>query len=145
MKYQMYYGIGLPCCYHHVREEERWLTKNERQEGYACFFLCFTYWVSVECTSHDRFQDWRSAGLFKRMWIDGLSVYDKKTGIEWKWQTMDDVITKAPLGNKVQVQIPQTELNLALSEVWAVDGKGVPLSITVDAANRHDMKMTKTL
>ena len=25
-----------------------------------------------------------------------------------------------------------------------VDGKGVPLGITVDAANRHDMKITKT-
>lgn len=25
-----------------------------------------------------------------------------------------------------------------------VDGKGVPLGITVVAANRHDMKMTKT-
>ena len=25
-----------------------------------------------------------------------------------------------------------------------VDGKGVPPGITVDAANRHDMKMTKT-
>ena len=24
-----------------------------------------------------------------------------------------------------------------------VDGKGVPLSVSVDAANRHDMKMTK--
>jgi len=24
-----------------------------------------------------------------------------------------------------------------------VDGKGVPLGITVDAANRHDMKMTR--
>ena len=25
--------------------------------------------------------------LFKRMWIDGLlSLYDKKTGIDWKWQ-----------------------------------------------------------
>ena len=31
---------------------------------------------------------------------------------------------------------------MVLSEV--VDGKGVPLGITVDAANRHDMKMTKT-
>ena len=25
-----------------------------------------------------------------------------------------------------------------------VDGKGVPLGITVDAANRHDMTVTKT-
>ena len=28
--------------------------------------------------------------------------------------------------------------------IVVVDGKGVPLGITVDAANRHDMKMTKT-
>jgi hypothetical protein len=28
--------------------------------------------------------------------------------------------------------------------MMVVDGKGVPLGITVDAANRHDMKMTKT-
>ena len=37
---------------------------------------------------------------FQAMWIDGLSVYDKKTGIDWKWQAMDGVITKAPLGGK---------------------------------------------
>jgi hypothetical protein len=33
--------------------------------------------------------------------IDGLSVYDKKKGIDWKWQAMDGVITKAPLGGKM--------------------------------------------
>jgi hypothetical protein len=27
-------------------EEESWSTKNERQEGYECDFLCFTYAVS---------------------------------------------------------------------------------------------------
>jgi hypothetical protein len=26
-----------------------------------------------------------------------------------------------------------------------VDGKGVPLGITVNAVNRHDMKLTKTM
>jgi hypothetical protein len=38
--------------------------------------------------------------FFKRMWIDGLAMYDKKTGIDWKWQAVDGVITKAPLGGK---------------------------------------------
>lgn len=39
----------------------------------------------------------------------------------------------------------QTELNLALSEVQiVVDCKKVPLGITVDAANKQDMKMLKT-
>jgi putative transposase len=34
------------------------------------------------------------------MWIDGLKLYDKKIGINWKWQSMDGAITKAPLGGK---------------------------------------------
>ena len=46
------------------------------------------------------FKNGEQAGVFKRMWIDGLTVYDKKTGINWKWQAMDGVITKAPLGGK---------------------------------------------
>ena len=56
--------------------------------------------LGASSTVHDRFQEWSSADVFKRMWIDGLSVYDKKTGIDWKWQAMDGVITKAPLGGK---------------------------------------------
>ena len=58
--------------------------------------------LGASSTVHDRFiQEWRKAGVFKRMWIDGLSVYDKKTGIDWKWQAMDDgLITKASLGGK---------------------------------------------
>jgi hypothetical protein len=33
-------------------------------------------------------------------WMDGLSVYDRTNRIDWKWQAMDGVITKAPLGGK---------------------------------------------
>jgi putative transposase len=57
--------------------------------------------LGASSTVHDRFQEWRKDGVFKRMWIDGLSVYDKKTGIDWKWQAMDGIITKAPLGGKM--------------------------------------------
>ena len=31
--------------------------------------------LGASSTVHDRFQEWRKAGVFKRMWIDGLSVY----------------------------------------------------------------------
>jgi hypothetical protein len=80
------------------------------------------------------------------MWIDGLSVYDKKTGIDWKWQAIDGTITKAPLGGKRyrSKSHHQTELNLAgTKRSIVVDDKGVPLGRTVDAANRHNMKMTR--
>ena len=48
------------------------------------------------------------------------------------------------LGKKVRLQILQTDLNSGNKRsIVVVDGKGVPLGITVDAANRHDMKMTR--
>ena len=51
------------------------------------------------------------------MWIDGLSVYDKNTGIDWKWQAMDGHYHKGTSwGKNVQAQILQTELNLVFSE-----------------------------
>ena len=81
---------------------------NDRKAMSAIFYVLRTgcQWnalprsLGASSTVHDRFQEWRKAGVFKRMWIDGLSIYDKKTGIDWKWQAMDGVITKAPLGGK---------------------------------------------
>ena len=99
--------------------------------------------LGASSTIHDRFQEWRTAGVFKRMWIDGLAVYDRKTGINWKWQAMDGVITKAPLGGKGTGANPTDRAKSGTKRSMIVDGKGVPLGITVDAANRHDMKMTK--
>jgi putative transposase len=81
---------------------------NDRKAMSAIFYVLRTgcQWnalprsLGASSTVHDRFQEWRKTGVFKRMWIDGLSLYDKKTGIDWKWQSMDGVITKAPLGGK---------------------------------------------
>ena len=49
-------------------------------------------------TVHDRFQQWREAGVFEKLWRDGLSRYDEELGLEWEWQAMDGAMTKAPLG-----------------------------------------------
>ena len=38
--------------------------------------------LGASSTVHDRFQEWRKAGVFKRMWIDGLTMHDDKTGID---------------------------------------------------------------
>ena len=82
---------------------------NDRKAMSAIFYVLCTgcQWnalprsLGASSTVHDRFQEWRSAGVFKGMWIDdGLLEYDKKIGIDWEWQAMDGVITKAPLGGK---------------------------------------------
>ena len=51
-------------------------------------------------TVHDRFQEWCDAGVFQRLWKQGLTEYDAKKGLEWRWQAIDTTMTKAPLGGK---------------------------------------------
>ena len=48
------------------------------------------------------------------------------------------------LGEKGTGANPTDRAKSGTKRSMIVDGKGVPLGITVDAANRHDMKMTKT-
>ena len=47
------------------------------------------------------------------------------------------------LGEKAHDQIPQTEVNQCTKRSVLVDGKGVPIGVSIDGANRHDMKMSK--
>ena len=48
--------------------------------------------------AHKRFQEWVKAGLFLRLWQEGLRLYDETVGIDWEWLAMDGAMTKAPLG-----------------------------------------------
>src|SRR4030095_14301288 len=51
-------------------------------------------------TGPPRLRQWVAAGLFKQAWEVLLEHYDLELGIEWKWQALDGVITKAPLGGE---------------------------------------------
>lgn len=48
------------------------------------------------------------------------------------------------MGEKGTGANPTDRAKSGTKRSMVVDGKGVPLGIAVDAANRHDMKMTKT-
>lgn len=51
-------------------------------------------------TCHRRFQQWVQAGVFQRLWIQVLREYDRRHGIGWRWQALDSVLVKAPLGGR---------------------------------------------
>ena len=51
-------------------------------------------------TAHRRFQEWNKAGVFERLWAQGLAEYDELKGIEWQWQALDGALVKAPLGGE---------------------------------------------
>ena len=57
--------------------------------------------LGAPSTVHDRFQEWREAGVFRRLWKAGLTEYDAKKKLNWKWQAIDAAMTKAPLGGKI--------------------------------------------
>ena len=77
------------------------------------------------------------------MWIAGLLEYDHKKGLEWEWQAIDGSMTKAPLGGPGTGANPTDRGKKGTKRSILTDGKGIPLSVTVDGANRHDKKLVK--
>jgi putative transposase len=51
-------------------------------------------------TVHRYFQEWVQLGVFQRFWKVCLQEYDRRKGIQWKWQSVDGAMTKAPLGGE---------------------------------------------
>jgi putative transposase len=81
---------------------------DDRQALTAIFYLLRTgcQWnalprsLGADSTVHDRFQEWRAAGLCAKLWQAGLLEYDQRVGLDWEWQAMDGAMTKAPLGGE---------------------------------------------
>ena len=49
---------------------------------------------------HNYFQLLVRRGIFTKLWEEALREYDDIHGIDWKWQSMDGAMTKAPLGGE---------------------------------------------
>jgi len=92
-------------------------------------------------TLHRRFQQWRSRGVFTRLWRLLLREYDAKRGILWLWQALDSAMTKAPLGGKATGKNPTDRAKSGTKRHIVTDRRGAPLSLCVTGANRHDKRM----
>ena len=95
-------------------------------------------------SAHRRFQEWRHPGVFQTLWAQGLLDYDELKGIEWEWQAVDGVMTKAPLGQEQTGPNPTDRAKRGVKRSVLVEGHGVPLGVAVDGANRNDFKMLQT-
>jgi transposase len=62
-------------------------------------------------TCHRRFQEWVRSGVFQKLWVRLLEVYDDVHGIKWRWKSLDSASVKAPLGGTGQVPIQLTEVS----------------------------------
>lgn len=88
----------------------------DRQVLNGIFFVLRTgcQWKALDATgickgstAHSRFQEWRAAGFFARLWESALQDYDELHGLDWEWLAMDGAMTKAPLGGEKKRSQPR--------------------------------------
>lgn len=88
---------------------------------------------------HTHFMRWMQAGFFVALWRAGLAEYDEMEGISWNWQSIDGALVKAPLALEAVGRNPTDRGKKGSKRHLLTDGRGVPLSIVVTGANRHDV------
>jgi putative transposase len=89
-------------------------------------------------TCHRRFQEWQALGIFEQVWADRVRAYDQTCGIAWNWQILDSAIIPAPLGGSKTGKNPTDRAKSGSKRHLLVDRRGVPLALTVSAANIPD-------
>lgn len=120
--------------------------KPDKQMFAAIFYLLTTgiQWkalprtLGAPSTVHDRFQEWRAAGVFAKLWATGLMEFDASVGLDWRWQALDGAMTKAPLGGEATGPNPTDRGKTGTKRHLLTEGHGLPVGVVVTGANRHD-------
>ena len=97
--------------------------------------------LGARTTVYDRFRLWEVEGLFARVWAAGLQEFDELVGIEWQWQALDGVMTKAPFGGAATGANPTDRGKRGTKRSTLCEGHGLPLAIVVAGAHVPDMKL----
>ena len=123
---------------------------DDRKAMDAIFFVLRTgcQWGALDATgicnhssAHRRFQEWTAAGVFVTLWATGLQEYDALVGLDWSWLAMDGAMTKAPLGGEWVGKNPTDRGKPGSKRHVVIDANGIPLAVTLSAANVHDSRM----
>lgn len=120
--------------------------KPDHQMFAAIFYVLITgiQWkalprsLGAPSTVHDRFQEWRRAGVFVKLWTTGLIEFDASAGLDWRWQALDGAMTKAPLGGEETGPNPTDRGKCGAKRHLLTEGHGLPVGLVITGANRHD-------
>jgi putative transposase len=98
--------------------------------------------ICSSSSAHRRFVEWVESGVFEKFWQEGLLAYDEVKGLDWSWLSMDGAQTKAPLsGTETKGANPTDRGKQGVKRSLLTEGAGIPIAITIDGANRHDVKL----
>ena len=91
-----------------------------------------------QSTVWGRFPQWAAAGVFPQAWRLVLLDSDLAVGIEWQWQALDGVITKAPLGGEATGPSPVDRAKSGTKRSVLSEGRGAPVAVVAAGANVPD-------
>src|SRR5258707_6636344 len=103
--------------------------------------------IGASTTVYDRFRAWEADGFEGRLWAAGLREFGELVGIDWEWQSLDGVMTKAPFGRAATAEAEGTGHNPTdrgkhgTKRSTLSEGQGLPLAVGVAGANVHDLKL----
>lgn len=83
--------------------------------------------------------------MFLRAWQTLLHYYDTEVGMAWKWQALDGVITKAPLGGEATGPSPVDRRKQGTKRSGLTDQRGAPLAVQISLASGKYRPLRKPL
>ena len=93
-------------------------------------------------TCHRMFQKWNSFGIFKKVWIKLLKIYDGLVSINWTWQSIDSIFIKSPLGGTMIWKNPTDRSKLGITKRHILTNtKGISLSVVISSTNTQEIKL----
>ncbi len=85
---------------------------------------------------HRYFQLLVKKRIFEKLWAEGLKEFDDLHGLDWKWQSMDGAMTKAPLGGEKNRPQPDGSCKKG-NETQPADRRERPSYWTVRLRRQH--------
>lgn len=95
-------------------------------------------------TAHQYFKQWVASGVFEKLWELALKEYEEIRGLDWRWQSVDGAMTKAPLGGESTGKNPTDRGKQGVKRSVMTDADGIPVGLAVDGANVHDIRLLQS-
>jgi transposase len=110
-------------------------------------------WKSLPATSdfpsghtcRRRLLEWDKRGVWHRLWQSILAELQAEGRLDWERGVVDSSSVRAGHGGEKTGKSPVDRSKPGSKQHLLVEGRGVPLSISLTGANRHDMTQLMTL
>jgi transposase len=110
-------------------------------------------WKSLPATSdfpsghtcRRRLLEWDRRGVWRRLWQSILSELQSKGRLDWQRGVVDSSSVRAGHGGEKTGKSPVDRSKLGSKHHLLVEGRGVPLSMSLTGANRNDITQLMTL